>query len=174
MLKRTVLSVLVLASSAISFHTFAADGTVNFTGNITNAGCSVASDSLSKTVALGNVSSSALTTAGNTAGAHLFTINLTDCPEDPSAHVRFDGTTNASNSSILALTDAGQEGTATNVGVALYESDSTTPIIIGVPSSTINMTEGSNSLNFYAKYYATGAATAGTATSTATFTVVYQ
>ena len=98
---------------------------------------------------------------------------LKSCPASiSSASIRFDGTTNTANPSILALSN-GQ--TATNVGVAIYEQDSTTLIPVGSPSARVNLLEDvNNTLTYFAKYMATGVVGAGTANSSTSFTVTYQ
>ncbi|WP_338124591.1 fimbrial protein [Ewingella americana] len=165
---------LLVNTALLSTMAHAADGTINFTGNITAAACTVDTASANRTVALGNVSSSAFTAAGSTASPTAFVIDLTNCPATvTSASTKFDGPANATNSSIIALS-SGQ--TATGVGVAIYENDSSTLIPLGTASKAKAITTaGPNTLNFIAKYMATAAAvTAGTANAVTTFTVVYN
>ncbi|EKT1238278.1 fimbrial protein, partial [Escherichia coli] len=148
----------------------AADGTINFTGNITDTACNVEASSANQSVDLGTVSSSAFSGAGSTASPTRFTISLTTCPEAAStAKVRFDGTTAPGNPSILAL-NSGQ--TAGSVGVAIYEDDSNTLIPIGTASASKTLSStGTNTMTYIAKYMATGASvSAGSANATATFT----
>lgn len=164
-------AVLVAITASLGFigTTTAADGTINFTGTITDNACTVDTGSSNQTVNLGTVSSKTFTAAPTR-----FNINLTSCPAAvTSASVRFDGATSAANNQILAL-NSGQ--TATNVGVALYEQDSTTLIPIASKSADRPITAaGPNVLTYIAKYYATATpVTAGTANSTATFTIAYN
>lgn len=169
---------IALISAIISLCTLnaanAADGVINFTGNITGTACVVDPSAISQPVDLGNVATTAFSGgSGATASARRFNIVLTSCPESiSSASIRFDGTTNSANPSILALT-SGQ--TATNVGVAIYEQDSATLIPVGTPSANITLLEDvDNTLTYFAKYMATGAVGAGTANSSTSFTVTYQ
>jgi len=107
---------LLINTGLLSTMVHAADGTINFTGNITSAACTVDTASNNLTVALGNVSSSAFTATGSTASPTAFAINLTNCPATvKSANTKFDGPTNSANPSLIALS-SGQ--TATGVGVA--------------------------------------------------------
>lgn len=151
----------------------AADGTINFSGNITGTACVVDTSAITQPVNLGTVSASALNGSGTTAAATRFNIVLTDCPESiSSAKVRFDGVTNPINPSILALNN---NATASNVGVAIYEHNSTTLIPVGTPSASVTLLpDVSNTLTYIAKYMATGIAGAGTADSSTSFTVTYQ
>jgi major type 1 subunit fimbrin (pilin) len=93
----------------------AADGVINFTGSITGTACVVDTTSIAQPVELGTISTTAFTGGNNTtAAAKRFNIVLKSCPASiSSASIRFDGTTNTANPSILALSN-GQ--TATNVG----------------------------------------------------------
>jgi len=162
------------ALSAVSSLAFSADGTINFTGNITDTACTVDPASASQTVNLGTVASTAFSAAGSTASPTRFTINLSSCPAAvASANVRFDGTTSNANNSVLALNS---DQTATNVGVAIYEQDSSTQIPVGNASANKTLSSsGPNTLTYIAKYYATATpVTAGTANSTATFTIAYN
>lgn len=173
---KSKLGVLVVLTASLGFvgTTIAADGNITFTGTITDNACTVDTGSANQTVNLGTVSSTAFTAAGVTAAPTRFNINLTNCPAAvTTANVRFDGRTAAANSQILALS-AGQ--TATNVGVALYEQDSSTLLPIASKSADRPITAaGPNVLTYIAKYYATATpVTAGTANSAATFTIGYN
>lgn len=173
-MKNKFAKLLLVVSLGCSSTLYAADGTINFTGNITDTACKVDPGSANQTVNLGTVSTSALETAGTTASPTRFSIVLSDCPASvTSAHVRFDGPASPANHQVLAL-NSGQ--TATNVGVALYEADSNTMIPVGEQSKSVNLTaESNNTLHYFAKYYATAdKVTAGTANSTTAFTIVYN
>jgi major type 1 subunit fimbrin (pilin) len=157
----------------------AADGTINFTGNVTETACEVQTNS---SVALGNIQKSAFSSgAGATAGATRFTITLANCPiSTTSATVKFDGTANSTNSSLLALNTG---STATGLGVALFEADGSTPIPLATASNAITLaTTGADesavngaTATYVAKYMSTAAAvTAGTADATTNFTVSYN
>ena len=169
---------IALISAVMSLAVFqtanAADGVINFTGNITGTACVVETTAISQPVDLGTISTAAFAGGnGATAAAKRFNIVLKSCPDSiSSASVRFDGTTNAANPSILALNN-GQ--TAANVGVALYEQDSATLIPVGSASTSVNLQEDvNNTLTYFAKYMATGAVGAGTANASTSFTVTYQ
>ncbi|HFT1963470.1 TPA: fimbrial protein [Enterobacter ludwigii] len=159
--------------SAFALHNaYATDGTVSFTGNITATACKI--DSSSNNVQMGSISTTAFgTSAGTTAAAKAFNIVLTNCPSgSQNINIRFDGTPEASNPSILALTP--ETGVATNVGIALYESNGSTLIPLNTNSTPKTISTGTNTLPFVAKYMSTAdAVTAGKASSAASFTIVY-
>ncbi|MBT9425339.1 type 1 fimbrial protein [Enterobacter oligotrophicus] len=172
-MKKISLISAILSLSALQAAN-AADGVINFTGNITGTACVVDTTAIAQPVELGTVSATAFSGGnGATAASKRFNILLKSCPESiSSASVRFDGITHAANPSILALNN-GQ--TATNVGVAIYEQDNSTLIPVGSASSSITLQEDvDNTLTYFAKYMATGAVGAGTVNSSTAFTVTYQ
>ena len=150
----------------------AADGTINFTGNITDAACTVDSSSANQTVNLGTVSSQAFSSAGDSAAPTEFSINLTACPVSvATASVTFDGASDSSNDQLLQLTSG---STAAGVGIGIYEADSSTIVPMHV-SSVSQPVATTATLNFIAKYVSTAASvTAGTANGVADFTVTYN
>lgn len=165
---------LIFTAASVCGYASAADGTINFAGTIIDTACTVDAASANQTVKLGTVSASSFSTAGATAAPTRFSISLTGCPAAvKSASIRFDGTVASGNSSILSLS-SGQ--TATNLGVGIYQQDSTTLIPIGSSTPSLPLTtSGVNTFNFIAKYYAISTpVAAGTANATATFTIAYN
>lgn len=166
-------STLLLASGA-----YAEDGTINFTGSIIDSSCVVntnGSANSTGSVDLGKVSTQSLNTAGATAAPTQFSIKVTNCKVGSTVAIQFDGTAHSVNKDILAITGSGTEGVADNVGVAIYNQDSTSILPLN-SASKIQTTDndGSAEFPFTARYYATAAVTAGTANATATFNIAYQ
>lgn len=173
-IKNSAMAIAVaMASFGFASTAFAADGTINFKGSITDVACEITTASASQDVTLGNVSAKSFSAAGDTAAATKFTIKVSGCPDSISgAAVRFDGEVDAVNNQILALSPG---ESATNVGIAIYESDSSTLIPMQTDSATKSLESGDNDLNFIAKYYATSAnVTAGSANASTTFTITYK
>lgn len=173
-MKKIALITATLAAASISNLSTAADGTVNFTGTIRDTACTVDTASANQTVNLGTVAATSFGSSGATASSSRFTINLTGCPAAvTSANIRFDGPLASGNSNLLALS-SGQ--TATNVGVGIYQQDSTTLIPVGTASAPVTLSStGTNALNFIAKYVSTASTVgAGSANAVATFTVAYN
>lgn len=173
-MKKTLIALSLICAPVLCAQ--AADGTIKFTGNITDAACTVDTSSASQNVNLGTVSASAFATVGATAAPTKFSINLTDCPETVTkASVKFDGLVNTVNSDLLALNT---DSTATGVGIAIYEADSSTklPLLTASLPQTIDSAAGAtNTLNFVAKYMSTAAkVAAGTANASTDFTIVYN
>lgn len=152
----------------------AADGTIQFNGEIIDAACTVSASSANQTVTLGQISENAFSAAGDTAGATAFQIDLTSCPASvTSAAVKFDGTPYQGDNSALALTPV--NGVATGVGIQIRNADNTVlPLFTESQRVTLSQA-GTNTLKFNAAYVAKAATvTAGPANATATFSVVYN
>ncbi|MGJ0481631.1 fimbrial protein [Pantoea agglomerans] len=173
-MKKTLIALSLICAPVMFAQ--AADGTINFTGNITDAACTVDAASATQTVNLGTVSAKAFTAVGSSAAPTKFSINLTNCPAAVTkASVKFDGLINKTNADLLAVNT---DSTATGVGIGIYEADSTTqvPMLTASASKAIDSTAGAtNTMNFVAKYIATAATVgAGTANASTDFTVVYN
>ena len=148
-------------------------GTVNFTGQVVNAACSVSADSIDQAVTVSQ-GRTKLTAAGMVANQKEdFSIKLEDCDTTVSqnAAVIFNGQQDSSLAGSLANT-AGA-GSATNVALQLYGPDGQV-LNIGDTSGTITLIDGENTVPLSVDYVATGAATAGNVAATATFSMVYS
>lgn len=164
-------------------------GTINFTGNITDATCSVAVDgdtSGNSTVKLPEVNKSALAAADTTAGGVLFTMTLSDCAlgtEVPvtkasaffqagdtvdlsTGRLKQTETTNAATNVSLQLFDPENANAAIKVGYST-QVDSNTYKTISAGSST--------DLHYGVRYYAEGgAASAGKVASKVVYNIMYK
>ncbi|KQW61449.1 fimbrial protein [Variovorax sp. Root411] len=172
----------------LSQGAFAADGTVNFTGEIVDAPCSISPNSQNLTVPLGKVSRTVFgtvtgtppvstATIGKKSTPANFTIDLLGCGATAKgATVTFSGTADLDDPSYLRLANAGQVGVGAASGVAIELGDSAgTKIALGSPSGEYVLGLGDNSLKFQAAYVATKTAvTVGPANSVAQFTVAYK
>ncbi|MBL5885721.1 fimbrial protein [Lelliottia amnigena] len=168
------LIVAALIAGALSSSAFAADGKIDFVGAITDDACTVTNNMTNPLiVTLGTVASSAFTTGNLSAAPTEFKINLTNCPASiTSAQVKFDGTADANDNTILQLTQ--ETGVVTNVGIQLMDkSNAVVPLYTA--STAYDLTAGTNDLKFVARYLATSLpVTAGPANSTSNFTIVYN
>lgn len=176
-MKKNVIAIAFAAVAALSAsNAMATAGTVNFTGEILDAACTVDVASQNQTVALGSYNKSEFTAAGDVTAAKKFTIVLKNCPVAvTAAHVRFDGAPEPTDSTLLAI-DSTVAGAATNVAINLMSADMNQLPLQGdngynyVLSSTTD-----NDLDFYAQYKSTAAAvTPGPANSVANFSVIYN
>jgi len=175
MMKKNVIGLAVLSCLFAAGAANAADGTINFTGSVLATACTVNAQTATQSVELGSVDASGFTSAGKVAGATRFNITLASCPDTiTKTSVKFDGTPDATNSSLLALT-SGQ--TATGLAVAIYEADGTTLIPMQTASAAkdIPTDATSTTMTFIAKYMSTAATVgAGTAAASTSFTIAYN
>lgn len=178
----------VVLAIAFGQQAMASDGTINFTGKVTDVTCSVTGtgagtgiNSSNLAVTLPTVSTTALSADTNTAGATPFKISLTGCEgsneDNKNVAVYFEP---GGNVNIYGRLNNATEGSdaAQNVDIALYLADDVSKELkLGVTPSefytSIDPDSKSADMNFVAKYYATGAAKAGTVTSSVTYTIVY-
>ncbi len=179
-MKKVLLPIAALTLGLASVQAFAADGTVSFTGNITQSGCTVTNATSSTiTVAMGNYSSSALATSGQEAGPKPFEIDLTKCATG-SIKVRFDGTAVSGNPTLLALTSTGTTtDPSKSVGIKITDLASGAAYTIGDTSSSVpfQATDSTGALNIKlaARYHAFATATpSGAANASTTFSIEYQ
>lgn len=175
-MKKTFLAIAVAGVATIGMMNVAqaADGTINFNGEIIDQTCTVAPDSVTKAVNLGKVAASALTgTVGTKASPTRFTLKLTNCPATATAAtIKFDGTRDADSADLLQLTQV--TGAATGVGIEIADKNGT-PIPLHTASSAYTLKTGDNDLDFVARYVSTKAAvTVGPANSVSQFTLNYQ
>lgn len=153
----------------------AADGQVNFKGEILDAACTVVNSVSSPLdVNLGQVAKTAFSGAGSTAAATKFTLQLKDCPSSVTkASVKFDGTSVAGDNSVLALTQGA--GVATGVGIQLSDASNAILPLFTASTSYPLVSTGTNNLDFIARYIATAATvTAGPANAVASFSIIYN
>lgn len=174
-MKKVQLGLAIIGLGLASSTVFAApDGTVTVTGKIVDQTCTVGGTSGDYTVVLPTVAKSSLATVATTNGDTKFTINLTACPIG-NVGVYYDNT-NPNTNTAGRLNNT---GSATNVNIQLLNSAKTIIDLSkdhtgqNIVTSNVATANGSASLDFYARYYATGATTAGNVSTTATYYVVY-
>lgn len=173
--KINTLALLSIICGAAVSTAHAADGTINFNGEIIDAACTISPASANQIVNLGQVSKSSFTAVGDTAAATAFQIDLSACPASvTTASVKFDGTPyQGGDNTALDLTP--ESGVATGVGVRIRdENNQELPLFTASPAT--NLTQGvTNTLKFSAAYVAKSTTvTAGPAKAVATFSVVYN
>jgi len=179
-MKKIILTTVIILIGLTS--AYAVDGTITINGQITDKTCNVNSaQGKDFTINLPNVSKSTLTTSGNTAGRTPFQLQLSNCSGgkvatyfEPGGTV--DGTTGR-------LKNQAATTPATQVQVQLLgDNFNFIPVLVGTgtPSSQANsqwvdvVANGSVNLNYFAEYYATGAATSGQVQTSIKYTIIYQ
>lgn len=125
---------------------------------------------------LPTVANTVLKTAGNTAGQTQFKIQLTSCNVGATAKTFFEQGANIDSTTGNLVN--GATGGAGNVEIQLLNSDGATPInLLSPTSNTTSATvtaNGSGTLTYFARYYATGASTAGAVSAAENYTIVYN
>jgi major type 1 subunit fimbrin (pilin) len=155
----------------------AANGTINFNGEVVSNTCTVsnADGSGAINVTLPRISTTMFTGNGTRAGQTYFTIDLTGCtPASGQVGVRFVGT--ASQLDLVRGLFV-NTGTAGNVEVGVYDlADAQLKPAQGAGGfTTIDTTTGAAQIPLNAYYVATGAAVApGTVKSTGAFELEYK
>ena len=173
---KIMIAAFAVSAALSAVNVYAADGTINFTGEIIDQACTVDIGSgNTMTVDLGRVARTSFQSAGDESDSTKFTIKLINCPVSvSSAKVKFDGANDLSNSDLLAVTQGA--AAATGVAVKLMTADKSLQGLNQVNSYSYPLvTTADNNLDFYASYQATQAVvTAGTANAVANFTVNYN
>lgn len=172
-------------ASTVSASALAADGKINFTGKITDTPCTVSIPSQNRDVALGNIPSSELATAGAKSQSKQFQIDVLNCSATvKSATITFGGTVatptgaGVADPTLFAVSSpngVGAGSVATNVGIEISDSAGAA-ISPNKASSSITLapSTASQSLYFNARYKSLGTATTGDANATTDFTIAYQ
>ncbi|WP_409242549.1 fimbrial protein [Enterobacter hormaechei] len=174
--KKLMMAMLAAGSVLTMINALAAAGTVNFNGNILDSACDVDVASQNQVVVLGDYYKTEFPTTGARTAATQFNIILKNFPVTvTNAKVRFDGTPDLTNASLLAI-DTSVAGAATGVAINLMTADKADLPLHGSNSNTYALSStADNTLSFYAQYISTAASvTAGPANSVANFSVVYN
>ncbi|PHN41795.1 MULTISPECIES: fimbrial protein [Pseudomonas] len=160
----------------------AADGTINFNGELNEQTCTIAVDGVVTpavaTVTLPTISTGLLTSAGQAEGRTGFTIQLTNCVGPATTAAAFFN----SGASVDPLTGnlLNMAGSAKNVQLQLIDAKGGAVIQAGNTNQRTKTTRntidasGAANMSYAVQYLATGATEAGTVTSSVTYNVDYQ
>jgi len=179
MLKVKYLAAVSLLAMAAANTATAADGTINFTGEIVANTCTIANNG-NVTVALPKISANHFTAGTERAGQTAFNIALSDCtPAEGTVAVRFTGdATQIDTISGLFKNNSTDATPAKNVAVAVYDSADTLIKTAGNSSAPVNVAaDGTASIPLTAWYQATTAGTpvtVGPVTATGGIELVYN
>ena len=179
-IKALSLAALVCATGAQFAN--AADGTINFNGELVNQTCTIAVDGVVSpavaSVTLPTISTSLLTAAGQAEGRTGFNIQLSNCVGTAATAAAFFN----SGATVDPITGNlnNMTGTATNVQLQLVDAQGGAVIQAGNTNqrtqTTRNTIDASGAANmpYAVQYFATGTTTAGTVVSSITYNVDYQ
>lgn len=177
-MKKIALIIALAAAATTSLH--AADGTITINGLVTDKTCDIVTPAGKDfTVSLPTVSKSTLSAAGNVAGRTPFQINLANCSAGKVATYFEPGVNVDFNTGRLLNADTAG---AKNINVQLLGSNNLfIPVVAKGASGAqdnsqwITVADGAGAdLNYYAEYYATGAATAGQVKTSVQYSIIYQ
>jgi len=177
------LSMLMAAAGlAAASAAHASDGTITITGSVIASTCKVSNGTGGNiAVTLPKIGTNTLAAAGSTAGRTPFSVMLEGCTmggENPTkVGVVFESGSNVNQSTGRLTLDAGANS-ASNIEINVL-NDKQSPIKLGAMgeqnSQLIDIAaDGKATLNYFAEYYATGAATAGQANSKVQYSLTYQ
>lgn len=185
---------MMCASSA--FAEDSGSGTINFTGSVIDAPCSVSTDSQNINVILGQVSKNRLKSENDSSDPQKITISLLNCSFEPLANNLGLQETSSTNYSKVAvaftapgslapaalkngeIANTAPSG-ATNVVIQLLKSDGVSPVDLSKTELTqddatqLNTASETNDLIFYARMLATGVATPGAVSANVTYKLKY-
>ncbi|WP_249226345.1 fimbrial protein [Entomohabitans teleogrylli] len=178
MMNRTSLLAMVIGAG-FTVPVLAYDGMIQFNGNITDNTCeiSINGGGSTETVNLPRIPASALNSAGVTDGETPFTIALNNCSGSTlvSAYTYFEGGTYV-DLATGRLNTASVGGAAENVQIELLDNTSQA-IVVGDQNSQssrlIDISSGSGSMDYIARYYASDAVTAGTVYTSVNYSIIY-
>lgn len=192
MIKKTILAAAIglLALPAVGIA--AGDmgqGTITFSGSVTEAPCSISTGDNDMTIDLGQVSKNMLNAPGKFSDSVPIEIHLAGCQfaQDTGANANPAGRLSKVGVQFLgAITNAAlgkitNAGTATSVAVQLLDSDNLSPITIGAAPTAANavqLRDGSNVLRYFARLSVVGgpgpaASGTGSISASATYSLTY-
>jgi type 1 fimbria pilin len=175
-----ILVAMGIGSMLLCGSAFAAGGSgsgkVTFNGEIINAPCSVASESVDQVVEMGQVSTKELALGGES-NSKPFSIKLLNCeisPSEDAVKVTFSGVQDPVDPSLLVIGG----GDASGAGIKMTAPGGD-PIALGTPTAAVGLVNGDNELPFSAvlKGYAdqtTNPLKAGAFTAVTNFTLSYE
>ncbi|WP_438333925.1 fimbrial protein [Edwardsiella tarda] len=177
-MKKILLPVMALSASVMSGQASAANGTVNFTGQIINSTCQVSGDSATIDVYLGKYPTSAFKAIGDKSASKAFQINLDQC-EPGTYTVRFDGNTVAGHPDLLAVSSDSTAAAAQGLGIEITDINGKHFAIANKPTGeepTVKVVGDKKAVfNLQARYRAyADTVTAGPANATSPFTIEYK
>lgn len=174
-MKNKLAAVIISAISMVSAPVFSAvsgeTSTVNFTGKVIQATCSLDTASKNQTVIMDDVPVNFFSGAGSYTSSTDFDIGLENCDTSvaQTATVTFSGST--ADDVTLETSDIA----TTKVGLQILQDGSPLKLDGSTASAPVTLTDGTSSLPFAARYISMDdAPAAGDANATANFTLSYQ
>ncbi|MBW4204106.1 type 1 fimbrial protein [Enterobacter cloacae subsp. cloacae] len=177
-MNKSIISLVITALAGLSAQAMANTGTITFTGELTANTCNVSVDggAASSTVTLPTVAAGVLDASGKSAGDTAFTLALSGCTGTlQTASAFFEAGAGVNTDGRLVNT-----GTAKNVDIQLLDGSKSNGVINAgsaaqvASAGYVDVSGGSATLPYTARYYATGATEAGTVASSVTYNIQYK
>lgn len=174
-MKKRLLATSLITAMTLPFPAaIAANGTITFTGEISNTTCNISINgrNSSTVIKFDPISASALSKPGEVANEQPVTLSLTNC-QNPTENVRalFDSAETDSSTGNLK-----NKGTAANVQVQLLDSGRE-PIHLGDGSQSngpsFKIVDQMATLNYFARYYATDKVDGGNVNTVVNYSLSY-
>ncbi|WP_336240699.1 fimbrial protein [Citrobacter werkmanii] len=167
-----LIGIIPLSPESSFADTASASFDVNFEYSVST--CQVTSGKDSLNVTMGNIDKSVFKSTGSMSDPISFNLYLScDSAMEGGVQVTFSGTQNSTDNTILALSGAGSGGTASGIGLALFDKDNSA-LPLDSFSTVYPAVAGDSQLLFIARYKAVQMpVTAGQANATSTFTLSY-
>lgn len=171
----------VLVAAAATSTAMAADGTINFKGELTAETCKASVNGSAgvngPTVTLPTISTASLATAGKVAGQTGFNIQLSDCSaaiKTAAAFFESGGSVDPASGNLKNVS-----GSATKVQLQLVDATNGQVIKAGdisqvTSTSRVDVANTSAILPYAVQYFAQAATTPGTVVSSVTYSINYQ
>lgn len=165
-----------LLATSITPFTFAAEQTnvLHFQGRVSSQTCDVSLNGNPGTtvVVMPTIAEAALSATGTTAGDTPFTLEFSNCSGKVNGKILFAGQ-NFNFAGRLRNT-----GTAQNLSIQVTDSLSSSIINFNDPNNTmssqVDLSSGTATIPFIAKYYAESPVSAGTVLASTTYEVIYE
>ncbi|HAE78494.1 type 1 fimbrial protein [Morganella morganii] len=152
---------LIFVANSASAATTASGGSINFTGFITDATCTINNGNANMSVLLDPITVNQISGPGTIdEGKKAFSIELSDCnasdKDSKSLHINFASTNLISNNGNYMINqETDEKGNPKNVGIALTSQKTNEVINLNMPYDTKIAATG-GAMQFYAKYYKVG------------------
>jgi type 1 fimbria pilin len=161
-------------SGTMGSNAFAADSTVNVTGNIVSPACVVSTDSKTVSIPLGEVQANTVAAAKSfSPWSSNYTLNLTGCPSvTTKVNATFSGTADTNDTNGYANAASGGSKA---VSTQLAKTDGTTFLKNGASYGNVAVSNGSVSFTVKARLYSEkGAVAPGAVSSAVQVTFTYS
>ncbi|HCD1256467.1 TPA: fimbrial protein [Citrobacter amalonaticus] len=170
-----ILLITLLCSVLYLPRALAVDASLMISGNVAASTCIVDKDT--QNVNIGTFSAKDFPSTGSVSDTQTFDIDLSECYDKlKNVQIKFSGTTDNDNPSLLALADSGSgKIMATGIGIELLDSNQKILPFNSTEPFTYDLSGASNKFIFFLRYKSTkDQVTSGEASAVMYFDLTYQ